>query len=188
MLLMSNLLHNLLASLDMAGDRLLQLELLLIFKGLLSAGEECMADGIHSQNGVPRLVELLDHESAALQHAAMECVLELAYHGTMEVVEQMLELEVIKKLESLQRANAHVVHARDPHMEMLLARIDRGPAEDHYPFTDAVMKFTLHFALGTGLRQRERRALKQEVIKQIKDIVDDDVQSANLTTDILWVF
>ena len=70
---------------------------MLIFKVFLSSGESVFVDKVYSENGIPRFIEILDHKSQALRHVAMECVTELAYHGKMEVVEKMLELEVIKK-------------------------------------------------------------------------------------------
>ena len=133
---------------------------MLIFKVFLSSGESVFVDKVYSENGIPRFIEILDHKSQALRHVAMEYVMELAYHGKMEVVEKMLELEVNKKLASLQKTNVYVVDAQISSREMLPEQERDQSLHSHdnhfvisYPFADALAKFTLNFAIGTGLRK-----------------------------------
>eukprot|EP00250_Pteridium_aquilinum_P013771 c21564_g1_i1 orf=480-2390(+) len=180
--------------------------LVCVIKGMLSAGHTIVADEIYAHNGVLKIVELLDHESQALQHAAMDCVFELAYYGRVEVVDNMFKLEVVKKLALLQQshmtemerastecdkyAKREEAHALDLTANLLSpALLTQTQAENDMPinlFANAVSKFALHLSIGTGLRKRDKCALKQEFLRQIKEVMEDDAEVANVTAEVLW--
>lgn len=203
LVLMAKVVENLVKLMDGQPDEHV-LILVCVLKGFLSAGQTIVADEIHSQDGVPKIVNLLDHKSQALKHAAMDCVFEMAYYGSMEVVEKMFELGVVQKLATLHQSS--IIAGDIGYVECeSLSVLDRGinvgtlsgnttPERSQtsggssvpHPFSNAVTRFALHFAVGTGLRKRERRALKQEFLKQIRGIMQDDAEVANITAEVLW--
>lgn len=201
--LRAKVVENLLRLMDTQPDQHV-LILVCVLKSLLSAGQTIIADEIYAQDGVAILVNLLDRKSQGLKHAAMDCVFEMAYYGRMEVVQKMFELEVIQKLASLQQSSMiagdignveyETYSKQDRDIDSPLATLhekttqmqDSNGGNALHPFSNAVTRFALHLAIGTGLRKRERRALKQEFLKQIREIVHDDAEVANITAEVLW--
>lgn len=198
LVIMSKVVENILCLMGSESEEHI-LILVCVIQDLMSAGKQVTVDEIYAHNGVQRLVDLLDHKSQPLQHAAMECVFELAYHGRIEVVEKLLELGVVDKLAKLQPSipaeDLPAVdgdHARRGlEIGLLCLGADRPPARmknghRHQPFANAVTRFALQLAIGTGLRKRERRALKQRLLKEIKVAFNDDAEIANITAEVLW--
>lgn len=206
LVLMAKVVGNLLKLMDAQPEQHV-LVLVCVLKSLLSAGQTLIADEIFAQDGVAKLVNLLDHKSQAVKLAGLDCVFELAYHGRMEVVQKMFELEVIQKLGSLHQSsmsacengNGELLTNSKQERSIDLLRPNGGMVPESnkqmqvnkvgktlHPFSNAITRFALHFAVGTGLRKRERRALKQQFLKQIKEIVHDDAELANITAEILW--
>lgn len=199
MVIMAKFVENILSLMSVEPDEHV-LILVCVLKSALSAGKAVIVDEIYSKSGVEKIVVLLDHKPQPLQHAAMDCVFELAYYGRIEVVKKMLELEVIQKLAKLEHSNmaGHLpavetanrtkqgieTNTCDLDVHIPPIRLDDGHAAQ--PFTKAVTRFALHLAIGTGLRKRERRALKLEFLKQIKDVMHDDAEIANITAEVLW--
>ncbi|KAI5056862.1 hypothetical protein GOP47_0028680 [Adiantum capillus-veneris] len=187
--------------------------LVCVLKGFLSAGQTIVVDEIHTHDGVPKIVNLLDHKSQALTHAAMDCVFEMAYYGRMEVVQKMFALGVVQKLATLHQSSIiaggvgyveNELHSGQERgivlgglkgsgqeRSIVLAKTPEtsqvgGGTSVLHPFSNAVTRFALHFAVGTGLRKRERRALKLEFLKQIGEIMPNDAEAANITAEVLW--
>ncbi|KAH7438401.1 hypothetical protein KP509_04G013500 [Ceratopteris richardii] len=176
-----------------------------VVNNMLSVGQTIVADEIFACDGVSKIVELLDHDSRALQLAVMDCIFELAYCGRVHVVNLLFQLEVIKKLALLQENNAtkedmfaSAESDKNKSTEeqesplggssdsfILIQTQEKGSVEEG-SFKDAVTKFALHLSIGTGLRKREKRALKQEFLKQIKEVLKDDTEVANITAEVLW--
>ncbi|KAH7438402.1 hypothetical protein KP509_04G013500 [Ceratopteris richardii] len=181
------------------------LVLISVVNNMLSVGQTIVADEIFACDGVSKIVELLDHDSRALQLAVMDCIFELAYCGRVHVVNLLFQLEVIKKLALLQENNAtkedmfaSAESDKNKSTEeqesplggssdsfILIQTQEKGSVEEG-SFKDAVTKFALHLSIGTGLRKREKRALKQEFLKQIKEVLKDDTEVANITAEVLW--
>eukprot|EP00250_Pteridium_aquilinum_P012610 c20831_g1_i1 orf=343-1617(+) len=206
LVLMAKVVENLLKLMDTQPEQNV-LILVCVLKSLLSAGQTIIVDEIHYHDGVVKLVNLLDHKSDALKQAAMDCVFEMAYYGRIEVVEKMFELGVVQKLANLHQSSMitgdpgsvnyetlskqergtdlHPTNGNSPLLKTTQIRGNNG-GETLHPFSNAVTRFALHFAIGTGLRKRERRALKRKFLEQIKEIMQDDAEVANITAEVLW--
>lgn len=208
LVLMAKTVENILSLMNSEPDDHV-LVLVSILKKMLSAGHTVVVDEIYVHNGVSKMVELLDHERQALQLAAMDCIFELAYYGRVEVVDKLFKLEVVKKLASLQQINAiegetclgveyempKSKQGESSPLDMASSWLppiistrlqEDGQTVKKNPFADAVTKFALHLSIGTGLRKREKRALKQEFLRQIREVLEDDTEVANITAEVLW--
>ncbi|KAH9291760.1 hypothetical protein KI387_043054 [Taxus chinensis] len=74
--------------------------------------------------------------------------------------------------------------------------LESGNEEHHYsaveeywqehPFASAVSRFAIQLEIGQGLRQREKRALKQEILKQVRKAVPSDAEVATIFAEVLW--
>ncbi|MCO5583390.1 hypothetical protein L7F22_037300 [Adiantum nelumboides] len=203
LVLMAKVVENLVKLMDTQPEQHLVI-LVCVLKGFLSAGQTIVVDEFHSQDGVAKIVNLLDHKSQALTHAAMDCVFEMAYYGRIEVLQEMFKLGVVQKLATLHQSSiiaggvgyiekeSHSAQERG----IVLGNLNGNKTPEGsqagggtsvlHPFSNAVTRFALHFVVGTGLRKRERRALKQEFLKQISEIMHDDAEVANITAEVLW--
>ncbi|MCO5578609.1 hypothetical protein L7F22_032453 [Adiantum nelumboides] len=207
LVLMAKMVENILRLMNSEPDDQV-LILVSVMKNMLSAGHTIVVDEIFAHTGVSKFVELLDHELQALQLAAMDCIFELAYYGRVDVVDKLFKLEVVKKLALLQQnapeeeLSVGIDYSKQQSTDEESSPIDMAskclpPAvslrlqEDaqtvkRNPFADAVIKFALHLSIGTGLRKREKRELKQEFLRQIREVLEDDTEVANITAEVLW--
>ena len=158
--------------------------LLSVLKSMLSVGHTIVVDEIYSHDGVSKIVNLLvDCKLEALQFAAFDCILELVYNGRIEVLTQVFQCNVVKNLVMLRSSykettrNSASCSSQDK---------DHGKHRDTYPFVDALSDFATQFAIGIGLREREKQALRQVFLRQIKETIQDDVEVANISIKVLW--
>lgn len=55
-----------------------------------------------------------------------------------------------------------------------------------HPFASAVARFAIQLEIGQGLRQREKRALKQEILRRVREAIPSDAEVATILADVLW--
>lgn len=55
-----------------------------------------------------------------------------------------------------------------------------------HPFASAVSRFAIQLEIGQGLRQREKRQLKQEIIRRVREAIPSDAEAATVLAEILW--
>lgn len=55
-----------------------------------------------------------------------------------------------------------------------------------HPFASAVARFAIQLEIGQGLRQREKRALKQEIIRRVREAIPSDAEVATILAEVLW--
>ncbi|KAH7292976.1 hypothetical protein KP509_28G006100 [Ceratopteris richardii] len=197
LVLMAKMVENVLQLMDLESDDHV-LTLISVMKNMLLVGETIVADEIYAKDGIPKIVELLDHDVQDLQLEAVECIFMLVYYGRVEVVNELFQLDVIKKLALLQQKNAEKRHlpasvmcemtpAAGASYHLVLTKLQEDiDGTGLHPFADAVSKFILHLSVGTGLRRREKRALKQEFLRQIREVLEDDTEVADITAEVLW--
>lgn len=194
LVLMAEVVKNILSLMSNESDEHI-LYLVCVLKCLLSAGRIVIADEISGNDGVQNVVNFLDHKYQPLQHVAMDCIFELVYYGRIELIQTLLELDVVKKLARLQCLNgaAYSEKAAKQRMDCNSLPLDtdrpRALIQDGHtgqPFASAVTKLALHLAIGTGLRKREKSALKRDLLRQIKDVFQDDAEVGNIIAEVLW--
>lgn len=55
-----------------------------------------------------------------------------------------------------------------------------------HPFASAVSRFAIQLEIGQGLRKREKRALKQEILKRVRQVAPSDADVATIFSEVLW--
>eukprot|EP00249_Psilotum_nudum_P022836 c28654_g1_i1 orf=1113-2363(+) len=201
LMLMAGLVEKLLNMLSF-GSEDLSLVAVCTLSSLTFAGKGAIVDEIQSKGGVKKLIDLLDGKSRPLQRAAMDCIFEIAYYGRREVVETMLEQGVMKKLAWLQcsvddgleqidlvDSKGNAVGSQDSNSDKMEADSIVIPVQGNMqknPFANAVSRFALQLGVSAGLRKREKRALKQEILRRVKDVMPDDAEVADVTAEVLW--
>ncbi|PHT42481.1 hypothetical protein CQW23_16506 [Capsicum baccatum] len=181
-------------------DSLCSLEVLI---SLIRAIRSPFVDVIESVGGISKVISYLNSDDLALKVMAMDCILEIAYFGRKEAIESMLNCELIKKLVQLQRSElggdlidlgkAQLKEAEVEEEDKgnnKMKKKKRGYGEKRYlerhPFASCVARFGVQLEVGEGLRQREKRGFKQEILKKIREACDTDAEAATIVAEVLW--
>ncbi|KAL2338429.1 hypothetical protein Fmac_012875 [Flemingia macrophylla] len=118
-----------------------------------------LVDEIESNGGIPKVMGVLDSEDDALRVAALECVMEIGYFGRKEAVEAMVKEGVVEKLMELQRSEGKL-------------------------FAGCVARFAVQLEVGEGLRQREKRGFKGEILGRVREASVSDAEAATVAAEI----
>ncbi|XP_027332341.1 uncharacterized protein LOC113847435 isoform X3 [Abrus precatorius] len=126
----------------------------------------------------------LSLEDLQLRVLGFECLLEIGYFGRKEAVEAMLKEGVVKKLMELQRSEkgGDLIG-----LDRAVEKKERvsGFLEKH-PFASCVARFAVQLEVGEGLRQREKRAFKPEILVRVKEASSSDAEAATIVAEVLW--
>ncbi|KAL8094664.1 hypothetical protein AgCh_036263 [Apium graveolens] len=153
---------------------------------LIKSIKSPLVDEIESNNEIPKIICLLSSGDHSVVTSAMNCVLEMGYYGRKEAIEAMLNEGVIAKLVELQRSElgGDLID---------LERFEKGGEKaereylEHHPFASCVARFAVMLEVGEGLRQREKRAFKQEILKGVREACGDcDAKAATIVAEVLW--
>jgi hypothetical protein len=138
-----------------------------------------LVDEIFSNGEIPTIVGLLLSRDLCLCVAALDCVLELGYIGRKEVVEAMLQQELIKILMDLQRreGSCDVEEIREKGVDFDF---------DDCVFDGCVSKFAIQLEVGEGLSSEEKREVKLEILRLVKEASRSDAEFATISAEILW--
>ncbi|TKY54795.1 hypothetical protein E2542_SST19207 [Spatholobus suberectus] len=123
-----------------------------------------LVDEIESNGEIQNIIKLLNSEDPRLRVLAFECVLEIGYFGRKEAVEAMLKEGLVEKLMELQRSEDSEGHA----------------------FASCVARFAVQLEVGEGLRQREKRAFKPEILLRVREASLSDAEAATVVAEVLW--
>ncbi|CAJ2643586.1 unnamed protein product [Trifolium pratense] len=138
-----------------------------------------LVDEIFSNGMIPTIVGFLLSSDLCLCVAALDCVFELGYIGRKEVVEAMLQQELIKILMDLQR--------RDGLCDVDEIREKRVDFDfDDCVFDGCVSKFAIQLEVGEGLSSDEKREVKLEILRLVKEASRSDAEFATISAEILW--
>ncbi|CAK7333352.1 unnamed protein product [Dovyalis caffra] len=136
---------------------------------LIKSIKSPLVDEIESNGEIPKIISFLDYKDLHFRAVAMDCILEIGYFGQKEAIEAMLKEGLIKKLVELQRLE---LGGDLIDMGILDHERENGEGEkivlESHPFADCVARFAVQLEVGEGLRQRERRAFKQEILNEGK--------------------
>ncbi|KVH93747.1 Armadillo-like helical [Cynara cardunculus var. scolymus] len=136
-----------------------------------------IVDEIESNGEIPKIITFLSSDDFSIRTMAMDCVLEIGYFGRKEAIDAMLEEDLVKKLVELQKSETRGV--------LMDVRGESKNVERH-PFSSCVARFAVQLEVGEGLRQREKRALKQVVLKRVKEAHVCDAEAATIIAEVLW--
>ncbi|KAK3039975.1 hypothetical protein RJ639_027165 [Escallonia herrerae] len=139
-----------------------------------------LVDLLESDGEIPKIVGLMGVDELGVRLMAMDCVLEMGYFGRKEAVEAMMDAGLIERLVELQRCEL----GGD-----LIEMVRRGEEEvflEKHPFASCVARFAVQLEVGEGLRQREKRAFKQEIPKKVREVSVSDAEAATIVAEVLW--
>ncbi|CAI9758928.1 unnamed protein product [Fraxinus pennsylvanica] len=129
---------------------------------LIKAIKSPLVDELDLCGGISKIVDLLQYsDDFEMRLMAFNCVLEIGYFGRKESVQAMLNAGLINKLVELQRSESN-------------------------QFAGCVVKFTIEMENGEGLRQRERRNFKQEILEKLKEGCVSEAEAATIAAEVLW--
>ncbi|KAG6724042.1 hypothetical protein I3842_03G238300 [Carya illinoinensis] len=161
-----------------------------------------LVDEIESSGEIPKIISFLSHQDLEIQVLGMDCVLEIGYFGRKEAIEAMLREGLIKRLVELQRSEmgGDLID---------MGRYGSGDGKENegvgagglegrnresrekrflesHPFASCVARFAVQLEVGEGLRQRERRAFKQEILVRVREACVSDAEAATIVAEVLW--
>ena len=55
-----------------------------------------------------------------------------------------------------------------------------------HPFASCVARFAVQLEVGEGLRQREKRDFKQEILGLVREACASDAEAATIVAEVLW--
>ncbi|KAF6158102.1 hypothetical protein GIB67_014896 [Kingdonia uniflora] len=153
---------------------------------------------------IPKIITFLSSEELLIKIVAVDCVLEIGYFGRKEAIEAMLKEGLVMKLVELQRSEELGGDLID------MGRFDEGENNgvcvggveieskekkgtcrekrflETHPFASCVARFAIQLEVGEGLRQRERRAFKLEILKLVRESCVSDAETATILAEVLW--
>lgn len=129
-----------------------------------------LVDDINGE--IPRIIGLLGAEELEIRVAAVNLVLEIAILGREEVIGLMLGEGLIEKLMELQR------------LEVENGSVSVG--EKFVPFSKCVASFAVQVEVGEGLEKNEKREVKLEILRRVREASVSDAEAATVVAEVLW--
>lgn len=184
-----------------------------VLKSLIKAIKSPLVDELDLFGGILKIVQILgdDYRSTSselgLRVMAIDCIMEIGYYGRKEAIESMLnEAGLIKKLVDLQRSewggtliemekeenndNSNSEEEEEEKDRFVNLSSSRSKKEKKFllkhPFASCVARFAVQLEVGEGLRQREKRAFKQEILKRVREASVSDAEAATIIAEVLW--
>ncbi|KAJ7979003.1 Armadillo-like helical [Quillaja saponaria] len=157
-----------------------------------------LVDEIESNGEIPKIISFLNFQDLQMQVLGLDCVLEIGYFGRKEAVDTMLKEGLIKKLVELQisELGGDLIdlgwHTEKENREVSVVGLvgKRESREkrfiDKHPFASCVARFSVQLEVGEGLRQREKRAFKQEIVRRVREASVSDAEAATIVAEVLW--
>ncbi|KAK9078814.1 hypothetical protein SSX86_002872 [Deinandra increscens subsp. villosa] len=140
---------------------------------LIASIKSPIVDEIESNGEIPNIINFLTSNDLSIRAIAVDCVLEIGYFGRKDAIDAMLEQDLVKKLVELQRSETRCENSNE---------IERHPD----PFPRCVARFAVQVEVGEGLRRREKRALKQEVLRKVREVCVCEAEAATIVAEVLW--
>ncbi|KAD6795002.1 hypothetical protein E3N88_05898 [Mikania micrantha] len=144
---------------------------------LIKSIKSPIVDEIESNSEIANIINFLNSDDFSIQTMAMDCILEIGYYGRKEAIEAMLKEDLVKKLVELQRSETGGV--------LMDVRGENNSIQRH-PFSSCVARFAVQLEVGEGLRRREKRALKQEVLMRVREAHVCEAEAATIIAEVLW--
>ncbi|XP_030477405.1 uncharacterized protein LOC115694415 [Syzygium oleosum] len=156
-----------------------------------------LVDEIQSNGQIPKIINFLNHEDLQVKVVAMDCILEIGYFGRKEAIEAMIEEGIVKKLVELQRLElggdlidlGRFEQSEVETDSMTNAGKSKSKSRrflESHPFASCVARFAIQLEVGEGLRQREKREFKQEILVRVREVSANDAEAATIVAEVLW--
>ncbi|KAL5547742.1 hypothetical protein UlMin_002973 [Ulmus minor] len=160
-----------------------------------------LVDEIQSNGEKPKIITLLNNPDPQMRVVAFDCVLEIGYFGRKEAIDAMLEQGLIKKLLELQRSelggdliDLGICESNDDeNREITVGGVQEKRREsrekiflENHPFASCVARFAVQLEVGEGLRKREKRAFKQQILVRVREASVSDAEAATILAEVLW--
>lgn len=142
-----------------------------------------LVDELLANGEIPKIINLLCVDDLCVQVAALDCVLELAYIGRDEVIEEMLKEDLIKKLIDLQRMDWR---DDEKDREICVGTEPESSKVEDFPFASCVARFAIQLEVGEGLVMEEKEEFKLQILKMVKENAQSDAELATITAEVLW--
>ncbi|XP_073274833.1 uncharacterized protein [Primulina huaijiensis] len=149
-----------------------------VLSSLIKAIKSPLVDEIESCGGILKIVGYLSSEDMEMRIMALDCIMEIGYFGRKEAVEVMLKAGLIKRLVELQRSAVTADGSE--------TKLERRRHHQHQPFASCVARFAVQLEVGEGLRQREKRAFKLQILDKVRECCVSDAESATIVAEVLW--
>lgn len=120
-----------------------------------------LVDEIESNGQIPKIISLLSNPDLEIRALGLDCVMEIGYFGRKEAIDAMLEEDLVGKLVELQRSE-----------------VGRSGS--------CVARFAVQLEVGEGLRQREKRAFKQQILVRVREASLSEAEAATIVAEVLW--
>ncbi|KAA8525498.1 hypothetical protein F0562_007353 [Nyssa sinensis] len=155
---------------------------------------------LESNGGIPRVISLLNSKDVSIRLATIDCILEFAYYARREAIEAMLEEGLIEKLVQLQRLEfrsdlIEMERFDDGENRGICAETELGMKMEgeengfleNCPFMSCVARFVVQLEMGDGLEQGEKRTLKQEILRRVREASVSDAEAINIVAELCSV-
>ncbi|WOL20304.1 hypothetical protein Cni_G29108 [Canna indica] len=178
-----------------------------VLSGLIRAIRSPLVDELHARGAIPRLVALLGGGEGSgvdieVRVLALDCALEIGYFGRKEAIDAMLAEGLVKRLAALQRSDlggALIEMDCGDGGGVPAGWLCRGRGRgrrrgweeeqrflDARPFASCVARWAVQVEVGEGLRQRERRELKRELVARVREAAASEAEAATILAEVLW--
>ncbi|CAL9038624.1 unnamed protein product [Musa banksii] len=166
--------------------------------GLIRAIRSPLVDELHARGQIPRLVGLLAGSVAVeVRILALDWALEIGYFGRKEAIDAMIAEGLIKRLTALQRSDLggaliEMDGGGRGAVPVGQLRRGRGVGEEERqflearPFASCVSRWAVQVEVGEGLRQREKREIKREVVARVREAAASEAEAATALAEVLW--
>ncbi|KAL6223834.1 hypothetical protein ACLB2K_002692 [Fragaria x ananassa] len=145
-----------------------------------------LVDEIEFNGQIPKIISLLNWDDSEMRVMGFVCVLEIGYFGRKEAIDSMLEEGLVEKLVELQRSE---LGGDMMELEMCDEEGENKEGEkekrllERRPFSSCVARFAVQLEVGEGLRQRERRAFKQQILVRVREASISDAEAATIIAE-----
>lgn len=157
-----------------------------------------LVEEIQSYGDIPKIISFLNFQDLQIRVLAMDCIVEIGYFGRKEAVDTMLEGGLIDRLVELQRSELGgdliglEKHTAEESRGIAAGIVEGGRESrekrflENHPFASCVAKFAVQLEVGEGLRKREKRAIKPEILKRVRKACVSDAEAATIIAEVLW--
>jgi hypothetical protein len=158
-----------------------------VFCSLIKFIRTPLIDEMESNGEIPRIINLLGSEDLSIRAAALDCILELAYFGRKEVVEEMLEEKLVEKLMELQRLErGSGVVERENGQVCEETESETQTKVENNPFGRCVASFSVQVEVGEGLSKTEKGEIKLEILRRVREASVSEAESSTIEAEVLW--
>ncbi|KAI3443896.1 hypothetical protein Pfo_000561 [Paulownia fortunei] len=163
-----------------------------VLSSLIKAIKSPLVDEMESCGGILKIIGYLSlSDDLERRIMATDCAMEIGFFGRKQAVESMLNGGLIKRLVELQRSELGgdlIDMGKESEYESVV--VDGKCREmkylERHPFASCVARFAVQLEVGEGLRQREKRAFKQQILKKVRKACASDAEYATIVAEVLW--